>query len=231
MGPAAQLVSIPLEGAAPVSGLLQCPAQATACYVMAHGAGAGMRHAFMAEMANALAAQGIATLRFQFPSMEQGSRRPDNPAVAHAAVRAAVAAASRLLPGAALFAGGKSFGGRMTSQAQAAAPLPGVHALVFVGFPLHPSGKPSTDRARHLDAVELPMLFLQGTRDLLADMTLVRGVVAALGTRATLEVVEQADHAFHIPARSGGRDAEVIVGLSRSIARWIGRAMARADQA
>jgi predicted alpha/beta-hydrolase family hydrolase len=203
-----------------VSALLQVPGSARACYVMAHGAGAGMRHAFMTDLARALAGQGIATLRFQFPYMEQGSKRTDSPVVAHAAVRAAVAAAARLVPGALLLAGGKSFGGRMTSQAQAATPLPGVRGLVFVGFPLHPSGKPSTDRARHLSAIELPMLFLQGTRDLLADMALVRGVTATLGARATLELVVDADHAFHVPARSGRGDASVIDGLSTVIARW-----------
>ncbi len=221
MSPAAQPVSIPIEGAAPVSGLLQGPTQPYACYVMAHGAGAGMHHEFMAAMANALAGEDIATLRFQFPYMEQGSKRPDSPAIAHAAVRAAVREASRRLPGAPLFAGGKSFGGRMTSQAQASAPLPGVRGLVFVGFPLHPSGKPSIDRAAHLSAVQLPMLFLQGTRDLLADIDLVRSVTSALGARATLEVIADADHAFHVPARSGRRDADVIDELSKAIARWI----------
>jgi len=218
--PDAQPVSVPVEGAAPVSGLLQRPAQSSVCYVMAHGAGAGMRHAFMADLAAALSGQGIATLRFQFAYMERGSRRPDSPAVAHAAVRAAVAAASRLMPGAVLLAGGKSFGGRMTSQAQAAAPLPGVRGLVFVGFPLHPSGKPSTDRARHLGDVQLPMLFLQGTRDLLADMPLVCDVTSALGARATLEVIADADHAFHVPARSVRGNATVIDGLSKAIERW-----------
>ena len=221
MSLAAQPVGIPIEGAAPVSGLLLCPTQPAACYVMAHGAGAGMNHAFMAAMATALATEGIATLRFQFPYMEQGSKRPDSPAIAHAAVRAAVGEASRLLPKTPLFAGGKSFGGRMTSQAQASAPLPGVRGLVFVGFPLHPSGKPSVDRAKHLSAVQVPMLFLQGTRDLLADMTLIQSVTSALGTRATLDVVADADHAFHVPARSGRRDADVIGELAKSIARWI----------
>ena len=220
MSDAAQPISIPLDGAAPVSGLLQGPTQPSACYVMAHGAGAGMRHAFMVTMANALAVESIATLRFQFPYMEQGSKRPDAPAIAHATVRAAVREASRLLPGATLFAGGKSFGGRMTSQAQAIAPMAGVRGLVFVGFPLHPSGKPSVDRARHLSAVQLPMLFLQGTRDLLADMGLVQGVATGLGARATLHVVTDADHAFHVPARSGRRDAEVIDELAKAIARW-----------
>ena len=221
MSDAAQPVSVPIDGAAPVSGLLQGPTQPSACYVMAHGAGAGMRHAFMVAMANALVVESIATLRYQFPYMEHGSKRPDAPAVAHATVRAAVREASRLLPGVALFAGGKSFGGRMTSQAQAIAPLAGVRGLVFVGFPLHPSGKPSVDRARHLSAVQLPMLFLQGTRDLLAEMPLVQSVAAGLGARATLHVVADADHAFHVPARSGRRDAEVIDELAKTIARWM----------
>src|SRR4051812_48074057 len=179
------------------------PPGAKAGYVFAHGAGAGMGHAFMEAIAIGLAERRIATLRFQFPFMEQGSKRPDPPAVAQAAVRAAVEEAAGKLPGLPLFAGGKSFGGRMTSQAQAAKPLAGVRGLVFVGFPLHPAGKPATERAKHLAQVELPMLFLQGTRDELADLELMRGVVTPLGQRATLHVVEGADHAFHVLARSG----------------------------
>lgn len=204
----------------PVSGLLQAPAAPRACFVFAHGAGAGMGHAFMTALADALAARGVATLRFQFPFMEQGSKRPDPPAVAQAAVRAAVEEAARRLPGVPLFAGGKSFGGRMSSQAQAAQPLPGVRGLVFVGFPLHPAGKPSTQRAGHLAQVQVPMLFLQGTRDALADLPLVRQITAMLGARATLHVEDGADHAFHVLARSGRKDAQVVEQLAQAIAQW-----------
>jgi len=204
-----------------VSGLLDVPANAQACYVFAHGAGAGMDHAFMAALAKGLAQRGIATLRFQFPYMEQGSKRPDSPAVAQAAVRAAVEEAARRLPDVPLFAGGKSFGGRMTSQAQAAAPLPNVRGIVFVGFPLHPAGKPSSERATHLAEVKVPMLFLQGTRDALAELDLVRDTTAKLGRRATLHVVEGADHAFHVLVRSGRDDAQVREELLDTMARWM----------
>lgn len=214
------------EGA--TSALLDLPDVARACLVLAHGAGAGMHHAFLASLAHALAARAVAVLRFQFPSMEKGAKRPDAPAVAQAAVRAAVAEAARRCPGLPLFAGGKSFGARMTSQAQASEPLAGVRGLVFVGFPLHPAGKPGVQRAEHLARVELPMLFLQGTRDGLADLTLVRQVVQPLGERATLHVVEGADHAFHVLARSGRTDAEVIDELADTAATWIFRYAARA---
>jgi predicted alpha/beta-hydrolase family hydrolase len=213
-------VTIPLPAGGSVSGLLDIRAGATACYVFAHGAGAGMNHPFMADMARGLAEQGIATLRFQFPYMQGGSRRPDAPAVAQAAVRAAVEEAARQLPGLPLVAGGKSYGGRMTSQAQAQEPLPGVKGLVFVGFPLHPAGKPSIERAKHLSDVAVPMLFLQGTRDELADLDLVRQATAALGPRATLHIVEGADHAFHVLVRSGRTDAQVREQLQSAIARW-----------
>ena len=219
LAPQALRLSVP-DGTA-VSALLDAPAQPSACYVFAHGAGAGMQHAFMAAIAERLAARGIAVLRFQFPFMEQGSRRPDTPAVAQATVRAAVDEAARRLPGVPLFAGGKSFGGRMTSQAQAATPLAGVRGLVFVGFPLHPAGKPSTDRAAHLAQVQVPMLFLQGTRDALAEMPLVREVTQPLGARATLHVVEGADHAFHVLARSGRTDAQVLDELVEAMAAWM----------
>lgn len=205
--------------------LLEAPAGARACYVFAHGAGAGMNHAFMAALAKALAERGIASLRFNFPFMEQGSKRPDPPAVAHAAIRKAVAQARERLPGIALFAGGKSFGGRMTSQAQALEPLPGVRGLVFVGFPLHPAGKPSIDRAKHLGGVKIPMLFLQGTRDALADMELVRETTAKLGSRATLHVIEGADHAFHVLARSGRNDAQVLEELADTMAGWMDKCL------
>ena len=212
---------IPLASGATVSGLLRQPEPARACFVMAHGAGAGMRHPFLSQLAAALGERGVATLRYQFPYMEQGSKRPDPPAVAHAAVRAAVTAAATALPGVPLFAGGKSFGGRMTSQAQAQSPLQGVRGLIFVGFPLHASGKPSSERARHLSQVAVPMLFLQGTRDALADLPLVQTCVQDLGKLAHLHVVQGADHAFHVLVRSGRSDDEVLAELAGSIANWI----------
>lgn len=215
--------ALPLPAGGSVPALLDLPPQPQACYVFAHGAGAGMDHAFMASLAAALVTRGIAVLRFQFPFMAQGSKRPDRPEVAQAAVRAAVAEATRRLPGVPLFAGGKSFGARMTSQAQAEAPLPGVRGLVFVGFPLHPAGQPGTKRAAHLAQVGVPMLFLQGTRDALADLALVRSVVEPLKARATLHVVEGADHAFHVLVRSGRTDREVLEELARTIADWISR--------
>ncbi|MGC1176212.1 alpha/beta family hydrolase [Polaromonas sp.] len=214
-------LTIPLPSGDTTSGLLQAPANAEACYVFAHGAGAGMHHAFMAAIAQGLAERGIATLRFNFPYMEGGSKRPDSPAVAHAAIRAAVAEASRQLPGVPLFAGGKSFGGRMTTQAQAAEPLPGVQGIVLVGFPLHPAGKPSTERAAHLASVKLPMLFLQGTRDGLADLDLITQTTAGLGKRATLHTVEAADHAFHVLVRSGRNDGQVREELLEAMASWM----------
>jgi len=204
-----------------VSALLMRPEQASACYVFAHGAGAGMEHAFMAAFADGLARRGIATLRFQFPYMERGSKRPDTPAVAHAAVRAAVAEAAQRCEGLPLLAGGKSFGGRMTSQAQAAAPLPGVRGLVFVGFPLHPAGRPGLDRAAHLDAVRCPMLFLQGTRDELAELALLKNVVDRLGSLATLHLVDDADHSFHVRASSGRDDVQVCNAMLDTMAAWI----------
>lgn len=214
-------LTIPLPSGGTTSGLLQVPVKAEACYVFAHGAGAGMDHAFMAAIAQGLAERGIATLRFNFPYMERGSKRPDQPAVAHAAVRAAVAEASRRLPGLPLFAGGKSFGGRMTTQAQALEPLPGVLGIALVGFPLHPAGKPSIERAAHLAGVELPMLFLQGTRDGLAALDLITQTTASLGRRATLHIVEGADHAFHVLVRSGRDDAQVREELLDTMAAWM----------
>jgi len=204
-----------------VSGLLQEPAQARVCYVLAHGAGAGMTHPFMTDIAEKLAERGIATLRYQFLYMEQGSKRPDTPKAAHAAVRAAVLEASRLVPNLPLFAGGKSFGGRMTSQAQAVSPLPGVRGLVFLGFPLHPAGKPSNDRAKHLFDVRIPMLFLQGTRDSLADLQLIEALCNQLGVSATLKLFQDADHSFHVPARSGRKDSDVIVQVLDQLTAWI----------
>jgi uncharacterized protein len=210
-------------GEASVSALLLTPPDARACYVLAHGAGAGMTHPFMGAVAQGLAARGIATLRFQFPYMERGSRRPDTPRVAHAAVRAAVVEAAQRLPGLPLFAGGKSFGGRMTSQAQAASPLPGVRGLVFLGFPLHPAGKPSDERAAHLFDVRIPMLFLQGSRDELASLELLEPVIATLGAKATLAVFADADHSFHVPARSGRKDAQVLDEVLDAFAGWLAR--------
>ncbi len=204
-----------------VSGLLQAPPDPVACLVLAHGAGAGMTHPFMAAVGDGLVQRQVACLRFQFPYMEAGSRRPDRPPLAQAAVRAAVASAGALLPSVPLVAGGKSFGGRMTSQAQAEAPLPGVRGLVFFGFPLHPAGKPSRQRAAHLAAVELPMLFLPGTRDALAETSELLPVLAPLGSRATLVEVGGADHSFHVPARSGRSDADVLQELLDRIAAWV----------
>jgi predicted alpha/beta-hydrolase family hydrolase len=216
-----QKLEFEVAKAGSVSALLICPAKARACYVFAHGAGAGMTHPFMETFAAGLGERGVASLRYQFPYMEKGSRRPDPPAVAHAAVRAAVAEAGRACPGLPLIAGGKSFGGRMTSQAQARAPLSGVRGLAFVGFPLHPAGKPSSDRARHLAEVKVPMLFLQGTRDTLAELALLEPVVASLGPLASLHIVRDADHSFHVLARSGRNDREVMTEILDAFAGWI----------
>ena len=204
-----------------VSALWLAPAKPRACYVFAHGAGAGMTHAAMTGFAVGLSARDVATLRFQFPYMEKGGRRTDPPAVAHAAVRAAVGAAARHAPGVPLFAGGRSFGGRMTSQAQAESPLPGVRGLAFVGFPLHPAGKPGTERAEHLSRIDVPMLFLQGTRDELASLELLNPVVAALGTKATLELFDDADHSFHVRVRSGRTDAQVLEAMLDATVAWM----------
>ena len=201
--------------------LLEAPGNARACYVLAHGAGAGMNHPFLGAVAKGLAGRGIATLRYNFPSMDKGTQRPDVPKVAHAAVRAAVEEAGRRMPGVPLFAGGKSFGGRMTSQTQASEPLPGVKGLVFLGFPLHPAGKPSDERAAHLADVKVPMLFLQGTRDDLADLTVLEPVVQKLGKRATLATFDDADHSFHVPARTGRKDAEIMNDVLDAAVRWM----------
>jgi predicted alpha/beta-hydrolase family hydrolase len=219
--PAALEITIALSDGHAVSGLLLLPAAVRAGYVLAHGAGAGMSHPFMTEAAEQLADRGIATLRYQFPYMEQGSRRPDPPRIAHATVRAAVDEAARRLPGCALFAGGKSFGGRMTSQAQAEVPLAGIKGLIFVGFPLHPAKQPSLDRARHLANVRVPMLFLQGDRDSLAEHRLITRVVAELGSRATLATFPDADHSFHVPARTGRTDSQVLAGVYDAMAAWM----------
>ena len=215
-------IAVQLPEAEPVSALLCVPANAQACFVFAHGAGAGMEHAFMAAMAEALAGRGVATLRYQFPFMERGSKRPDPPRIAQAAVRAAVAEAGRRLPKLPLFAGGKSFGGRMSSQAQAESAMPGVRGLVFIGFPLHPAGKPSQERAAHLLKVDCRMLFLQGTRDELAELSLLQEAVKPLGARATLKIFDDADHSFHVRARSGQTDDQVRDAMVEAMVRWFG---------
>lgn len=219
-------VTIDVAGEGNVSGLLLKPQHARALYVFAHGAGAGMAHASMAAIAKSLAERGIATLRYQFLYMERKSKRPDNPKLAQAAVRAAVAEAQRLAPKLPLFAGGKSFGGRMTSGAQAVAPLDGVRGLIFLGFPLHPAGKPARERADHLRHVEIPMLFLQGTHDALAELALLKPVVKELGKRATLKLYDPADHSFHVPAKSGRKDAEVLNEILDDFARWVDEVIA-----
>jgi len=218
----AQPVSIPIDGAEPVSGLWQAPAEARAVLVLAHGAGAGMTHRAMGAIADGFGERGVAVLRYQFPYMEKGGKRVDAPAVAHAAVRAAVGEAKRRAGDLPLFAGGKSFGGRMTSQAQAIRPLDGVRGLVFFAFPLHPAGKPSDARAGHLDDVRVPMLFLQGTKDLLADRGLLEGVVGRLRARATLKLIDDADHSFHVPAKSGRKDADVLAEFLNTTVAWMG---------
>jgi predicted alpha/beta-hydrolase family hydrolase len=217
----AQKLEIEIGSATSVSALLIRPSAARACFVFAHGAGAGMTHPFMEAVATGLGERGVATLRYQFPYMEKAGKRPDPPGIAQAAVRAAVAKAERHCAGLRLIAGGKSFGGRMTSQAQAAAPLPGVHGLAFLGFPLHPAGKPSSDRAKHLAEVHVPMLFLQGTRDNLAELSLLEPVVKSLGPSASLHRVEGADHSFHVLARSGRNDGEVMREILDVFANWI----------
>jgi uncharacterized protein len=219
----AQELEIEIGSAGSVSALLDRPPKARACFVFAHGAGAGMTHPFMETVATGLGERGIATLRYQFPYMEKGSRRPDPPPIAHAAVRAAAAEAGRRCAGLPLIAGGKSFGGRMTSQAQATAPLDGVRGLAFLGFPLHPAGKPSSDRGKHLADVKIPMLFVQGIRDSLAEPKLIEAVVKSLGRSATLHRVEAADHSFHVPARSGRNEREVMNEILDVIAAWVGK--------
>ncbi len=217
----AEPVVIRIDETRSVSGLYLRPTQARACYVLAHGAGAGMTHPFLEALAQGLFESGVATLRYQFPFMEQRTKRPDPPVVAQAIVRAAVAEAARLAPELPLIAGGRSFGGRMTSQAQAAAPLPGVRGLAFLGFPLHPAGRPSDERGKHLSDVQVPMLFVQGTRDALADLALLKALCDRLGRRASLRLFDDADHSFHVPARSGRTDAKVTVEIVRSVVEWI----------
>ena len=218
--PPLQSVTLTLDSEVRVSGLLERPANAWALFVLGHGAGAGMRHVFMADISAALAERGIASLRYQFPYMERNGRRPDPPALCHATIRAAVSSAAALEPALPLLAGGKSFGGRMTSQAQAADPLPRVRGLAFLGFPLHPPKQPSLSRAEHLSRIQVPMLFLQGTRDALADAALIRQAVDPLADRAHLIPIEGADHAFRVPARSGRTDADVLREIGDALAAW-----------
>ena len=217
----AQKLKLDSGKAGAVSALLLRPQRPRACFVFAHGAGAGMTHAFMVAVASGLAERNVATLRYQFPYMEKASKRPDPPGIAHAAVRAAIAAAARHCPGLPLIAGGKSFGARMTSQAQAKAPLANVIGLAFFGFPLHPAGKPSIERADHHAEVKIPMLFLQGTADKLAELDLLKPAVKKLGTRASLHLLEAADHSFHVPVRSGRKDAEVMTEALDAFVAWI----------
>lgn len=212
-------VSFEAGNAGKVSGILQIPDAPFACLVLAHGAGAGMQHPFMEAVADGLITRGMATLRYQFPYMERGAKRPDTAAVAQSTVRSAVAAAARLAPDLPLLAGGKSFGGRMTSQAQAEEPLPDVAGLVFLGFPLHPTGKPSNGRAHHLAAVRGPMLFLQGARDALADQHLLAATLEHVPL-ATLRFFEQADHSFHVPTRSAQTDQQVLDAMLDGLADW-----------
>jgi predicted alpha/beta-hydrolase family hydrolase len=216
-------LTLDVAGSGNVSALALGDGDCSAAYVFAHGAGAGMHHAFMADVARRLAARGVATLRFNFPAMERGARRPDPPRVAHAAVRAAVAAASARWPDLPLFAGGKSFGGRMTSQADADAALAGVRGLVFIGFPLHPPKHLGSERGEHLDRVGRPMLFFQGTRDELADPALVRALVARLDERATLVSIDDADHAFHVRRSSGSDDDAVLDRIADTTRDWMAR--------
>jgi predicted alpha/beta-hydrolase family hydrolase len=217
----AERIIIPIAGAEPVSGLWQTPERPRAALVLAHGAGAGMAHRSMAAIADGLAQRGVATLRYQFPYMEKGGKRVDPPPIAHAAVRAATDAARRLTDDLPLFAGGRSFGGRMTSQAQAEAPLDAVRGLIFFAFPLHPAGKPGVERAAHLARVEVPMLFLQGTHDALAELPLLEQTVAGLGARATLVLADAADHSFHVAAKTGRKDADVLAELLDRAVGWM----------
>jgi predicted alpha/beta-hydrolase family hydrolase len=218
--PQAKRVTFAVQGGNVVSGLLQAPRNARFCYVLAHGAGAGMEHPFLAAVAKGLHQRGFASLRYQFPYVEAGAKRPDGPKLAQATVRAAVAEASRLLPGLPLLAGGKSFGGRMTSQAQAQRPLPGVRGLAFLGFPLHPTGRPSRDRGDHLFDVRIPMLFLQGSRDALAELPELEPLCAALSRLASLKLFKDADHSFHVPAKSGRKDSEVRAEMLDALVAW-----------
>jgi hypothetical protein len=209
-----------VENAGDVSAVFERPQSARWLLVLAHGAGAGMRHRFLETLTRELAAVSVATLRYQFPYMEQRRRVPDAPAVLTATVRAAVRAATEAAPDLPLLAGGKSMGGRMTSSAAAQEPLAGVRGLVFFGFPLHPPGRPGTKRAEHLAQVRVPMLFIQGTRDPLADLTLLRPICESLGALARLHIIETADHSFHVLKRSNKNDAQIMRELAEDVAAW-----------
>jgi uncharacterized protein len=213
-------VRIVVPGAGEVSGLFMRPGHAHALVVLAHGAGAGMAHPFLERLADELQSVGVATLRYQFPYMEHKRRVPDPPKALAATVVSAVRCAAGLAPDLPRFAGGKSMGGRMTSQAAAAQPLDGVLGLVFFGFPLHPPGRPGTTRADHLARTALPMLFLQGTRDQFAELELLRPICDRLGAGVTLQTIEGADHSFHVLKRSGQNDADVLRGLAQAVAAW-----------
>jgi predicted alpha/beta-hydrolase family hydrolase len=214
-------LSIPVTATTNVSAIATLPQSPSACLVFAHGAGAGMNHPSIVAICEGLATRGIGSLRYQFPYMEKGSKRTDPPKVCHETVRAAVRVAHQLVPALPLFAGGKSFGGRMTSQAQALLPLPQVRGLCFFGFPLHAANAPATSRADHLSSIRIPMLFLQGTRDTLADLPAIKRVVAGLGASATLKVVEHADHSFHVLVRSGTTDTAVLSSMLDATAAWM----------
>jgi predicted alpha/beta-hydrolase family hydrolase len=216
-------LTIEVDDARRVSGIFTVPSEAAACFVVAHGAGAGMRHPFMEKLAADLALRRIATMRYQFPYMEKGGKRPDPPPICHATARAAVAAARALLP-LPLYAGGKSFGGRMTSQAQALEPLREVRGLIFLGFPLHPPDQPSDTRAAHLSKIGIPMLFLQGARDAFAEPALLNSLITRLGKLATLRVLPEADHSFHVPARSTVTNAKTNDDMLNAMTDWLAAA-------
>lgn len=218
--PASERLNLVVNPTTQVSALLVRPPTSKICLVLAHGAGAGMQHPFMESIATDLAVGGVATLRYQFPYMQRGEKRPDSPALCHATVRAAVSMARELMPNAALIAGGKSFGGRMTSQAQASAPIERVRGLLFLGFPLHQPDKPSVERGKHLSKVSVPMLFLQGTRDNLAQLDHLRPLIEDLGNRATLKLIEGADHSFHVLKRSGRSDDEARAEMVDAAIAW-----------
>lgn len=217
----AEPLEINVDETQTVSALWLRPSDARASLVLAHGVGAGMVHPSLDTLARDLGERGMATLRYQFPFMERGGKRPDTPRVAHETVRAAVSTALALTSDLPLFAGGRSFGGRMTSQAQAASPLPGVQGLVFLGFPLHPAGRPSSERGKHLLQVHIPMLFLQGTRDALGDLEHLQPLCTQLGRRATLKLLQEADHSFHVLVRSGRTNNEVRREMLDAVENWI----------
>jgi len=220
MSAPAKRLQFTVENGAEVSALLMCPTDARWLLVLAHGAGAGMAHPFLEKLAHELATAGIATFRYQFPYMEHRRRVPDSPALLTSTVSRAVETAAQAAPGLPLLAGGKSMGGRMSSQAVAQQALPGIRGLVFFGFPLHPPGRPGTQRADHLSNVTVPMLFLQGTRDEFADLTLLRPICAKQDSRATLHIIDEANHSFHVPKKSGRSDSDILRDLAQTVAAW-----------